>query len=331
MKVGEKGLASLRPVRLPRVRERLARHWISEFRRFILGMPATATFYMPGYLAGRPDQFAALVTNREVDTRDVDRFCRRIGDGVEDAEMYWISREFGELATAAGESLPDFDILPEELPAPNGLMVYEQLAWRNNTDADALRAAHPDYDPLPVHAISWVTLPTGVWVNIYSAPELTPGLAGAGMSAELVRAKIGYLMPHAPGGGAPFGADVNQANPGTIMRIVFATWFLIMQPGVADEELGPVDKAEKRKADRAGLRYPKVRVINLRHAPGQEGGESSAGGRSFHVRWMVKGHWRKQFYGPGRAKRRRMFIAPFMKGPAGAPLKAPAPTVHKLS
>jgi hypothetical protein len=37
-------------------------------------------------------------------------------------------------------------------------------------------------------------------------------------------------------------------------------------------------------------------------------------------RWVVRGHWRWQSYGPGRTERRRIWISPFIKGPDGAPL-----------
>src|SRR5690606_14798930 len=40
--------------------------------------------------------------------------------------------------------------------------------------------------------------------------------------------------------------------------------------------------------------------------------------------WVVRGDDRLQPYGPGRAKRRRIWIAPHWKGPERAPLKADA-------
>ena len=40
----------------------------------------------------------------------------------------------------------------------------------------------------------------------------------------------------------------------------------------------------------------------------------------YHHRWIVSGHFRNQPYGPGGALRRRQWIPPYIKGPAGAPL-----------
>ena len=40
----------------------------------------------------------------------------------------------------------------------------------------------------------------------------------------------------------------------------------------------------------------------------------------YHHRWIVSGHFRNQPYGPGGSLRRRQWIPPYIKGPAGAPL-----------
>lgn len=40
----------------------------------------------------------------------------------------------------------------------------------------------------------------------------------------------------------------------------------------------------------------------------------------YHHRWIVSGHFRNQTYGPNNSLRRRQWIPPYIKGPAGAPL-----------
>ena len=40
----------------------------------------------------------------------------------------------------------------------------------------------------------------------------------------------------------------------------------------------------------------------------------------YHHRWIVSGHFRNQTYGPRGSLRRRQWIPPYIKGPAGAPL-----------
>jgi hypothetical protein len=55
---------------------------------------------------------------------------------------------------------------------------------------------------------------------------------------------------------------------------------------------------------------------------GTGGDEKDAGrGKVFHVRWVVRGHWRQQAVGPNHSEHKPVFIAPHVRGPQGAPLK----------
>lgn len=47
--------------------------------------------------------------------------------------------------------------------------------------------------------------------------------------------------------------------------------------------------------------------------------------RDFAYRFVVRGHWRNQPYGPGRAERRLTWIMPFVKGPDDKPLREKLP------
>ena len=44
--------------------------------------------------------------------------------------------------------------------------------------------------------------------------------------------------------------------------------------------------------------------------------------KMYTVRWLVRGHYRQQAYGPGRSQRKRVWIEPFWKGPEAANMKA---------
>lgn len=44
-------------------------------------------------------------------------------------------------------------------------------------------------------------------------------------------------------------------------------------------------------------------------------------GRKLTVRHLVRGHWRHQYH-PSDGSRRPRYIAPYIKGPKGAPLRA---------
>lgn len=70
-----------------------------------------------------------------------------------------------------------------------------------------------------------------------------------------------------------------------------------------------------------------VRIRDCAHAPQPREDDESAG-RTYHVRWTVRGHWRRQWY-PSRGEHRPVWIHPHVKGPSDAPLHT-SETVHLL-
>jgi hypothetical protein len=65
-----------------------------------------------------------------------------------------------------------------------------------------------------------------------------------------------------------------------------------------------------------------VEVIHLRKA--EPGGSSESGtGREYHCQWMVRGHWRNQWY-PSLKRNQPIWVHSYVKGPGGAPLKPAA-------
>lgn len=94
-----------------------------------------------------------------------------------------------------------------------------------------------------------------------------------------------------------------------------------------------VSRAARRRAERAGAIDPnpeELRVIRLRSdkvkRPYVPGEEVDAIERDF--RWAVRGHFRDQWY-PSLGLHKQIFIAPFLKGPEGAPLRASAYKVNR--
>jgi hypothetical protein len=100
-------------------------------------------------------------------------------------------------------------------------------------------------------------------------------------------------------------------------RLVHALWLLLGQTitTLHDE---PIDRHARKRAVRKGL-PPRVTTVALRRAESRPAeGESHV---QWQHRWITRGHWRWQPCGEGRRERRRIWIAPFVKGPEGAPLK----------
>jgi hypothetical protein len=89
------------------------------------------------------------------------------------------------------------------------------------------------------------------------------------------------------------------------------------------EEPAFAHRGERRRVKRE---LPDLRVLML------GSGASVSSSEEHHVewtkRWMVRGHWRLQPYGPRRSLRKPRWIDPYVKGPEGLPLDV-RPTIWK--
>lgn len=109
-------------------------------------------------------------------------------------------------------------------------------------------------------------------------------------------------------------------------RLIAATILLAGQPKVMSTDNAVLYKAVRRRASKRLGSVPTIRILNLRSGHAGHGGESS---RHLSKRFVVRGHWRNQTWGPSSSLRRPTWIAPHLKGPDGAPLDSRS-TVWKL-
>jgi hypothetical protein len=78
---------------------------------------------------------------------------------------------------------------------------------------------------------------------------------------------------------------------------------------------------------------PAVRVIELRrreHDNREHDESSGSDGPAWQYQWIVSGHWRRQYYPSSKAHKPR-YIAPYVKGPADKPLKAPGGDIFAVT
>lgn len=113
------------------------------------------------------------------------------------------------------------------------------------------------------------------------------------------------------------GVEVSPMTNAT--RVVHALWLMMMQKLTAVSRMRG-DKRLLRRMSWAGL-PGEVTVIQLRHVEYEpREGESLV---QWKHRWVVRGYWRWQQYKneEGNWDRKRIWIDPYIKGPADAPLK----------
>lgn len=260
---------------------------------------------------------------------------------LKNAELFFVSSDMTELARAAAATLPDFTLMPEDLPAPCGLIVFEQPLF---SFADEF---YKDMSgPLHIIAMAWShwdggRLPDGtpwpfgaMWATWYTDRNL---MVSALVTASEERRKqvesTNHLLPRLvldnesqipfsptgitvseDGQAVPF-SESSAIGMHRWMAVIKTTWLLMTQPVTTVTE-ATFDRAAKRRAERLGAEPPRVRVITLRRAAHAGNGTSD---REYHHQWIVRGHWRQQWYA-ARQVHRPIWIAPHVKGPEDAPM-----------
>lgn len=227
------------------------------------------------------------------------------------ADLYHLSEPMVELAFGAASSLPPFELEPEDLPSSIGFAFL----------GSGRVQLHPEVGPAA--AVLWRPMNGMALFTFFADTEnVVTDLVSRGETTRAAaarhRAITGRLSPMALEAVIPFGAsdgyeDRHRLEP--MLRIIRAAWLLMQQPLALSSEVH-ADRAAQKRLRRAGYEPKPVRVIELRR-PAHSG--SGDGSREFHHQWIVRGHWRQQWY-PAREVHRPVWIAPHIKGPEGAPL-----------
>lgn len=326
------------PRDVPELRDWLARQW-RPGAPFALGAPTTIGALVPG---ADPARAAAGVAE----------WNRRALGG---AALWWVTAELVDLVQSMADTLPATTLHPELVPAAPVLVVFA----RPLHGTDAVAAA----EPVLVDAVMWDRSMTP---SASLAPGRVPGVSVlmyrradfAGMGprerghADRLAALAGQAPPELrdvgevwlPLGRTDWREGDDWSSPAHVAldraaaesmaedrRWLAALWALAAAPGLVEDRTHTPDRATRRRAARAGYSTPDVRVVQLRGGVAEAGGltREPGPGRTYRVRWIVRPHWRSQPYGPGRALRRPVLIAPYIKGPEGAPLHRSS-TVHVL-
>ncbi|MCG5466715.1 hypothetical protein MED01_005757 [Micromonospora sp. MED01] len=307
---------SLRPQMLPKVRDRLVRFWRTAGPAFLLDALARGhTYKVPGHMSpgAALDAPAATVDHRNPEP--LRQYAALMANHAEDARIFWIDPDFTALAAHAARDLPDVRIEQVELPAPNGLLIWHTPIYQPTDPASCL--------VIPVIAAQWGPVPGGIWTTFYTHAEwIMRGERLTETRMQNFREKVGWLIPISTGEGLRFGQPYAPASEETRLMLcsLIATWILTTQPDaeVTDE---PADKATRRAYQRANRPAPLVRLVRLRRKqqPRRDTTDDTPT-RVYTRRWWVKGFYREQPYGPGRALRRRTYVRPHIKGPDDAPL-----------
>lgn len=239
-----------------------------------------------------------LLTKVERDLANATRGLRDTAYGPESllrhwqfADLFFVTSEMVALAEQAVKTMPGFALHREDLPSEFGVI------WLENA-----------------------TLGEGEHVISLWGPNYAGGISFA---TYAVRPDEVLLLHHV---NIKYGENEPTNLRGTPDDLpAFRLWapvirccWLLMQQRIAAVDMPKPDRASARRLARLGRQPEAVRVISLRHP---EAHGVPRGDRSYHHRWVVRGHWRKQWYA-SQERHVPIWISPHVKGPDGAPLLA---------
>jgi hypothetical protein len=258
------------------------------------------------------------------------------------AELYWVAKPMSALVESAMTTLPAEDRDRTLWPSGCGFLVYEAAFQVPHDDTYETRIG----GTYPVRALQWAPMAEGI--NIATFTDLDPFSRDVAADAAMAdpRRKFGdvaerrdeeewmrthvqrLLLNRYKGALVPIGsASYSFTNPpqdtaaASLAARLLTTWLLMSQPMLSARTRLPADRDVARAYRRQNRPVPDVTLIDLRHVKTAIDPDAEHATRTYSHRWVVRGHWRNQAYGPGRSLRRPLFIPSYVKGPDEAPLK----------
>lgn len=251
------------------------------------------------------------------------------------AELFHVTAEMMALAKAAAPTLPSFNLMPEDIPAPAGFVYFETpMDTGPRADQNEADVVGASWGPLDGHLPGADWSLGGLWITWYTSRDsmLRSGVERGTITpaqADLIARNRGpLLVDNETQVGFSTGPAISQNGVMTAwedftgtarwLLILKSIWLLMSQSLTSVEDV-KLDRPTRRRMQRAGIDPPRVRIIALRR-PRSDNESEATSDREWHHRWVVRGHWRMQPYGPARSRVRPVWIAPHVKGPEGAPL-----------
>lgn len=303
------------PRHLPELRVQLSTH------------PITPSLFQQCWVSAVENNF---IRGDEDDPRtSIKNYLSYAGTTLREAELHYVSPTFSRLVSAAAPSLPTAPIAAHDLPAPSGIMLFTE-PWfdgRTGRNANWMMMWAPFYDLTTgvdnAGVLVWLLADAHTkWLRARGS-SYRYNEAIASISEDEVARKLPaycpvsyFMIPY----GQALGEQLEFAEHGSplwAVRFLLTTWYLMRQRLTMTRTVRPDRASARRIAKTKYVPDQEVRIISLRTPTGDF--EVNAEGHEYHHQWIVRGHWRQQWY-PSINDHRPVWIAPHIKGPDGAPL-----------
>lgn len=224
-------------------------------------------------------------------------------DQIRTAQLWWVSRDMTRLAE---DTVQAGDFPEPDPPAQCGMIFFEGDVQHISFHLD-----NDGFGETRVAAILWQDAGReSVKISVFTDNP------------------VGIKEMHADSFGLPIvslAPPVVRENDGSfqwLCDLLYAVWALSAEPHIYEAKPAKPDMAHPLPP-RFDPEIRKVKMLVLRenlHRPGGSADDDERVRREYSHRFIVRGFWRDQAYGPNHSLRRRQWIPPFVKGPADKPL-----------
>lgn len=225
---------------------------------------------------------------------------------VQAASPYFISTQILDLLTTAASTLPSCVLSLDILPSEKAWIQFEQpitlfehrvtaLCWSVFRGADQ----EPDH------------------LSVYVFFDDDRGTIGVPFFACTSQWRIGERW------------DQDGGLDDSVRRFVAALLLFMNQTILTTNARAVTGRQARKRLAREIEEIPLVQVVALRRREHQHHSEASEMPVEWHCQWIVRGHWRQQYF-PASGEHRPIWINPHVKGPDDKPLKAPRTIAYEV-
>ncbi len=254
---------------------------------------------------------------------------RQLAGSLDMADLFWVTRPMAQVAMDASHDVPGVDWV--DIPSPHGMMLFsDHLPAVALPEPVTLRTDHgmvDSDDPIPVDAIAWrhagvgrLTIEMLVRTTRLPAPIHgvdVPLTAFGTMTAPVPVMLDGMELAVPDDQGELRRVPGSPRQLSAVVAFLSACWVLMMTPTVAERK--SLDGRWGGRATGQSRPGDLVTAVDLRPLRYVRT-DTDSSGRQLTTRHIVRGHWTHQPFGHERARRRLQWIAPYVRGPEGAPL-----------
>lgn len=242
------------------------------------------------------------------------RWLRSVLNLLSKSSCFWVSTEVFEVISQAADALPDdAQVSRDEIVMPYGFIVLEAPESGGLRAISWSKAAGDLVSNPKLSAEFWASVG---WFAVQDCDQTYSHLP----ANQLVPSNYIHLSHYAdiPYPDGSYDDPTLSVHAGT--KWLKAFWLFVQQRLLVESRERPDRKTAKRLAKLPELPTEDVRVIQLRRQAFSGGGsDGEAMPVDWSHRWIVGGHWRKQYL-PSTNDHRLTWIAPYVKGPDDKPL-----------